>query len=54
MPSSKINQGNLNVTLNQVIETAQDTSEIIETSVTPHIEDRNNPHAVTAAQVGLG
>ena len=54
MPSSKINQGNLNVTLNQVIETAQDTSEIIETSVTPHINDKNNPHAVTAAQVGLG
>ena len=52
MPSSKINQNNFTPTLKEVIIEAQTSNQLIETTINPHVVDKNNPHAVTAAQVG--
>lgn len=52
MPSSKINQNNFTPTLKEVIVEAQASNQLIETTINPHVIDKNNPHGVTAEQVG--
>ena len=52
MPSSKINQNNFTPTLKEVVVEAQASNQLIKTTISPHVIDKNNPHNVTAAQTG--
>jgi hypothetical protein len=49
MPSSKIYQNNFTPVLKEVIVEAQESIQLIEDTIHPHVVNKNNPHGVTAA-----
>ena len=51
MSSSKIHQRSFTPVLKEVIIEAQESTQLIENTIHPHVANKDNPHTVTANQV---